>query len=273
MMKKIILFLSVFFISFFVININNVNAGYLTCKYKSDIDEDYFTAKIYNDISNNIYFTDFYHVSARFMYNVDIVFFKNDEGELYCPQKMVYEFWGNRVDGQAYEFGCPKTIVPKFAESYNVYTYWPEENVCKYYVSNDPSIKMFNWGKPATLTPNGADYSHLDDENNPSEPDIPDLCKSIFDSDFGKYLKDALNFMRFLAPIFVLVFTTIDFIKALVSQDKDILKKASSNFVKRLIIAVSIFFVTTIIYLLLGFVEVDCKLPDELQGIKIQNIN
>ena len=53
--------------------------------------------------------------------------------------------------------------------------------------------------------------------------------------------------MRYAAVLFVLIFSTIDFVKATVTQDKDALKKATVTSAKRLIIAIVIFFLPTLI--------------------------
>ena len=61
------------------------------------------------------------------------------------------------------------------------------------------------------------------------------------------YLTFVLKLMRYAAVLFVLIFSTIDFFKATVTQDKDALKKATVTSAKRLIIAIVIFFLPTLI--------------------------
>ena len=68
----------------------------------------------------------------------------------------------------------------------------------------------------------------------------------------GYYLHFALITMRYLAIILALVLSVIDFFKAVFSQDKDLLKKASSTAIKRIIYAVVIFFIPTILEFILG---------------------
>ena len=94
-------------------------------------------------------------------------------------------------------------------------------------------------------------------------------CEYIFrNSDgslsaFGKIVTEALDIMKFLAPVFVLIFSSIDFIKAVVSQDKDELKKATMKLTKRLILAVCVFFVAVVIDVLFGYFDItNCPLGE-----------
>ena len=66
------------------------------------------------------------------------------------------------------------------------------------------------------------------------------------------YLHFALITMRYLAIILALVLSTVDFFKAIYSQDKDLLKKASLTSVKRLVFAVIMFFIPTVLEFILG---------------------
>ena len=65
------------------------------------------------------------------------------------------------------------------------------------------------------------------------------------------FLKMILNWIRIIAPILVIVLTSIDFAGAMLKDDKDALTKATSRLVKRLIIAAALFFVPTIINFIL----------------------
>ena len=66
------------------------------------------------------------------------------------------------------------------------------------------------------------------------------------------YLHIILLAMRYLAIILALVLSVIDFFKAVFSQDKDLLKKATLTAVKRVIFAVLVFFVPTVLEFILG---------------------
>lgn len=66
------------------------------------------------------------------------------------------------------------------------------------------------------------------------------------------YLHLALLLIRYLGIILALVFSVIDFFKAIYSQDKDLLKKAALTAVKRVVFAVLIFFIPTVLEFVLG---------------------
>ena len=64
-----------------------------------------------------------------------------------------------------------------------------------------------------------------------------------------------LTWIKIAVPIIVIVFGLVDFSKVVVSQDQDALKKATSKFTKRCLVAVIIFFVPSIIMILLGWID------------------
>lgn len=67
------------------------------------------------------------------------------------------------------------------------------------------------------------------------------------------YLVLAFKIIKYAAIILVVVMSTVDFAKATVSQDKDLLKKASISAAKRLIFAVIIFFLPLLLNFLLSW--------------------
>ena len=68
------------------------------------------------------------------------------------------------------------------------------------------------------------------------------------DSQYPAYwLQEALNIMKYVAIVALLVLVTTDFVKAVVSNDKDALKKAGSTAIKRFIYCVLLFFVPIVI--------------------------
>lgn len=66
------------------------------------------------------------------------------------------------------------------------------------------------------------------------------------------YLDMILNIMRYAAIVLTIILSSIDFLKAVIAQDKDMLKKATSNSIKRLILAVLLFFLPTLIDFILS---------------------
>lgn len=72
--------------------------------------------------------------------------------------------------------------------------------------------------------------------------------------DFAYFLQEIFDIFKFAAPILVLVMTTVDFVKAITSQDKDMILKSAKKTVTRLIIAVVLFFVPTILNVALSWI-------------------
>ncbi len=84
-------------------------------------------------------------------------------------------------------------------------------------------------------------------------------CTSIFNFDtpgsFGSMLQSLFNMVKIIAPILVILFGALDFGKAVIASDQDALKKAQSNFVKRCIAAVALFFLPMLINLILEIID------------------
>lgn len=76
-------------------------------------------------------------------------------------------------------------------------------------------------------------------------------CDDIFGGKFGKYLTNAIRIMRYAVPLLLIGLSIADFFKALASQDDSQIKKAISTFKTRAIIGLLIFFVPTLINLIL----------------------
>ena len=64
---------------------------------------------------------------------------------------------------------------------------------------------------------------------------------------FIAFLQELFNIMKYAGPILCLVLSTMDFIKAAASQDKEALKKAAQMALKRLGLAILLFFIPTLI--------------------------
>lgn len=85
------------------------------------------------------------------------------------------------------------------------------------------------------------------------------ICEGIFykngvKTEFGNFLAGVLKLIRYAAPLLVLALSSVDFLKAVISQNKDELTKATKNSALRLILAIILFFVPVLInYLLILF--------------------
>ena len=77
-------------------------------------------------------------------------------------------------------------------------------------------------------------------------------CEGIIGEEMLEFIGDIFHWIQILAPIFVIVISSVDFAGALLQDDRDAIKKATNKFVKRLIIAVALFFVPIILNWLLN---------------------
>lgn len=83
-----------------------------------------------------------------------------------------------------------------------------------------------------------------------------DTCPALGDPSNSQYpafwLQEILNIMKYVAIVALLVLVTTDFVKAVASNDKDALKKAGTTAIKRFIYCIILFFLPTIISLLMN---------------------
>ena len=84
-------------------------------------------------------------------------------------------------------------------------------------------------------------------------------CQQILGTELMHTLQnDVFNPIKIIAPVLLLVLTTVDFAKAIfVNEDKDGITKAKNNFVKRAVAALLVFFAPEILKLILGLANGD----------------
>lgn len=81
-------------------------------------------------------------------------------------------------------------------------------------------------------------------------------CNGIFgdpsdDGSLAYMINTGLGWIRIIAPILVIVFGSIDMFKAVIASNPDQMKKAQNTLVKRILIAIGLFFVPTVVNLIL----------------------
>ena len=69
-----------------------------------------------------------------------------------------------------------------------------------------------------------------------------------------KLVKSFIGLIRFGVPIILIVMGTLDLAKAVISSKEDEMKKAQGSLIKRLIYAVAVFLVVTIVSVVMGMV-------------------
>ena len=73
------------------------------------------------------------------------------------------------------------------------------------------------------------------------------LCQGVLGEDLTTLLKDALRLMQIAGPILVIIMTIIDLIKATATGGKDDLSKLGTKTLKRLIYAVLLFVIPSLL--------------------------
>ena len=79
-----------------------------------------------------------------------------------------------------------------------------------------------------------------------------DKCNHIFgdpntEGDFANYLQQIFNVFKYLAPALVIVLSIVEFVKAVASDDKDALAKATKKTGVRIVLAILLFFIPGLI--------------------------
>lgn len=98
----------------------------------------------------------------------------------------------------------------------------------------------------------------IEDDNSPVDTGT-DMCDSLFGTQtaLGRYIHDAYNIMKFLVPILLLALSIRDYAKAILGQNDDEIKKATKKFITRLIIAIVVLVLPTILNFILKALEIN----------------
>ena len=76
-------------------------------------------------------------------------------------------------------------------------------------------------------------------------------CEDLLNDEIRGYLKSLLTIIKILIPLILIVLGTLDFAVAIFSGKDDDMKKNANKFIKRFIIAIIIFFIPSLLELLL----------------------
>ena len=72
-------------------------------------------------------------------------------------------------------------------------------------------------------------------------------CEDLISDEIQDIINTCMMWVRILVPIALIVFGVLDFGKAVLASKEDDMKKAQATFTKRLIIGVIIFFIPTVV--------------------------
>ena len=82
-------------------------------------------------------------------------------------------------------------------------------------------------------------------------------CSDIADIDIKivNAVHTVIFAIQIIVPVLLVIFGSIDFVKAIVASKEDEIKKGQQIFIKRLIAGVLVFFIIAIVKLIVGFVS------------------
>lgn len=89
---------------------------------------------------------------------------------------------------------------------------------------------------------------------NASNVYILDACSNILGQELADILNYVFQIIRIVVPILVVILITIDFTKAVAASKEEDMKKAQKTAIKRIIVGVIIFFVPTIVKIILWLI-------------------
>ncbi len=162
---------------------------------------------------------------------------------------------------------CPNYIVYRRKERA---LWWASDGIWGFDNSSDASRfasastqkkKMFTWQVPKSNVSraefeegikrnvataiNNANISYGVSGVTTSDKDMS--CDELFDQSIMDLIKEILQYPRIIIPGIILVLGTIDFMKAVIAQKEEEMKKAQMTFIKRLLIGVAVYFVPVLI--------------------------
>ena len=139
---------------------------------------------------------------------------------------------------------CPDIYIALSKHNRSIYI---GENKKDNYQHKDSQKYSGTRGKnPLTIDENG---EYLYDPSKDDASDVEDIkegntftCKDLKCTETYGYIKDIFFVVQIIVPILLLLFGSVDFLRAIIAQNDDDMKKAQSSFVKRLIVALNIVF-------------------------------
>ncbi|MCI7554685.1 MAG: hypothetical protein MST00_04570 [Tenericutes bacterium] len=82
-----------------------------------------------------------------------------------------------------------------------------------------------------------------------------ETCRGLLGDRVMNDLEMILKYVRIFGPIIVVVYTTYDYIAAIINKDADEYKKVNQKLITRLILVVALFFLPILLNLLLSFIN------------------
>ena len=107
-------------------------------------------------------------------------------------------------------------------------------------------------------------YSNYNNYNNNNGEEVNVGCDEIFGSksdpnSIAYLVNEILLYPKFIVPILLVLYGTLDFFKAVTAGKEDEMKKAQKTFVKRLIIGVAIFLIPAMMNVIMWLADMAWK--------------
>ena len=130
-------------------------------------------------------------------------------------------------------------------------------------VSKDPSANKTQKDKAQEQTEDTTKnietiISNMQNSANVSMPNdnpVQNTCEDLINEDLKNVIDIALNVVRIVAPILLIILTAVDFGQVVISNDKDAMPKAISKAIKRAIAALVIFFIPFLVDLIIDWLN------------------
>ena len=79
-------------------------------------------------------------------------------------------------------------------------------------------------------------------------------------------LKGVVDLIKFFVPVLLILFGTLDLAKAVVAGKEEEMKKSQNMFIKRVIYAVSVFLVVTLVQFVMNFINENVELGKDVRN-------
>ncbi len=229
------------------------------CEYKSEKDGPSYYISTHEPFGNELVYAEkvgnFYYYMLEGRKGVRFLttqgkYFSVKDNQISCPtyiyleKKWIDNFWPSWS-------GILSSIIDPLDPRNG--SYWAYVIVGK---SNENDSNQTDIENPIT-----GDNNEVQEEPTPKPSGDVD-CNGIFANEFGEYLKQIYDLLKFAVPILILGYAIVDFLKALAAQDDAEVKKAANKLVKRLMIGVLIFVLPTILEFFLNLAGVQFGVCD-----------
>ena len=95
------------------------------------------------------------------------------------------------------------------------------------------------------------------------EPVFAADCNGLLTRDAADFIAEIIGWVRIIVPALLIILGGVDFGSAVLSEDKDALKKAGIKFAKRCVCGVAVFFVPLVVEVLINITGIEGTLVDD----------